>query len=391
MARMERVNSAVQVRYPTQHCRKRCSIKPRRAAELVRWAYRYGQMSKKAALFSFLVALATHAFGADVSLQKDSWGDPIVDISGPIEKGDLLKIKKASAALIRSLDEYTDKGLQFHLNTAGGDIEEAMRIGRFARDLLVKIDSYGKIIIASKKDHEYFFKDADKPWAHRDYVILSPDASLSEKHIVRNYSAGVLIFYGAVIRAHRDNSDQRLGFYRKKSIPVIGLHRPYYGKAAFSKLSPHQAEQAYRTLEKNVRNYLAEMGAPQQLIDRMFNRASTDIDLVPDDEFRKFYKSEESFLEEWLIARCGASGHENVLSGTALKDFMVMQRDQMRSRMADSTNSDKDPWYLYPSPSFSQDYVETLYRKVRTHNRSVNACQSKAVSIHQRKWARTYK
>jgi len=266
-----------------------------------------------------------------------------------------------------------------------------MRIGRFARDLLVKIDSYGNIIIASKKDHEYFFKDADKPWMHRDYVILSPDASLSEKHIVRNYSAGVLIFYGAVMRAHRDNSDQRLGFYKQKSIPVIGLHRPYYEKAEFSKLSPHQAEQAYQALEKNVRNYLAEMGAPQQLIDRMFNRASTDIDLVPDDEFRKLYKSEESFLEEWLIARCGASGHENVLSGAALEDFMVMQRNQIQSRMADSASSDKEPWYLYPSPSFSQDYVETLYRKVRTHNRTVNACRSKAISVHQREWARTYK
>ncbi len=307
-------------------------------------------MSKKAALFSLLVAVATHALGADVSLQKDSWGDPIVDISGPIEKGDLLKIKKASAALIRSLSEYTDKGRQFHLNTAGGDI-----------------------------------------WMHRDYVILSPDASLSEKHIVRNYSAGVLIFYGAVMRAHRDNSDQRLGFYKQKSIPVIGLHRPYYEKAEFSKLSPHQAEQAYQALEKNVRNYLAEMGAPQQLIDRMFNRASTDIDLVPDDEFRKLYKSEESFLEEWLIARCGASGHENVLSGAALEDFMVMQRNQIQSRMADSASSDKEPWYLYPSPSFSQDYVETLYRKVRTHNRTVNACRSKAISVHQREWARTYK
>lgn len=348
-------------------------------------------MTKKLALAILLTVISTYAVGADISLQKDYWGDPIVDISGVIEKGDLVKIKKASAALIRSLGEYSNKPLQFHLNTPGGDLEEAMQIGRFARQLLVKTDSYGKIIIASQESRKELFSEPDKPWRHRDFVIIGPDVPLSEKHIVRNYSAGILIFYGAPMRAHRDNSDQRQGFYKAKSIPVMGMHRPYYDKRTFSKLSPNEAARAYNELEKSVRSYLVEMGAPQQLIDRMFDRASTDIDLVPDDEFRKYYKPEESFLEEWLIAKCGASGHENILTGAALDDFITMQEEQVRSRIEDKDYLDREVGYLYPSEKFPKDYVGALYRRVRTYNRSVDSCRGKAVSVHQREWASSYK
>lgn len=348
-------------------------------------------MTKELALAILLTVISTCAVGADISLQKDSWGDPIVDISGTIEKGDLVKIKKASAALIRSLGEHSNKPLQFHLNTPGGDLEEAMQIGRFARQLLVKTDSYGKIIIASQEGLEELFNEPDKPWRHRDFVVLRPDVPLSEKHIVRNYSAGILIFYGATMRAHRDNSDQRQGFYKAKSIPVMGIHRPYYDKGTFSELPPNEAARAYNKLEKSVRSYLVEMGAPQQLIDRMFNRASTDIDLISDDEFRRYYKPEESFLEEWLIAKCGASGYENTLTGTALDDFITMQKEQIRSRTENKDHLDREAGYLYPSEKFPQDYVEALYRKVRTYNRSVDSCRDKAISVHQREWVSSYK
>lgn len=348
-------------------------------------------MTKELALAILLTAISTYAVGADVSLQKDSSGNPIVNISGTIAKGDLVKVKKASAALIRSLSEYSNKPLQFHLNTPGGDLEEAMQIGRFARQLLVKIDSYGKIIIASQEGLEELFNEPDKPWKHRDFVILRPDVPLSEKHIVRNYSAGILIFYGATMRAHRDNSDQRQGFYKAKSIPVMGIHRPYYDKGTFSELPPNEAARAYSRLEASVRSYLVEMGAPQQLIDRMFNRASTDIDLIPADEFRRYYKIEESFLEEWLIAKCGSPGYENILTGTTLDDFITMQKEQVRSRIEDKDHLGIEVGYLYPNEKFPQDYVEALYRKVRTYNRSVDFCRDKAISVHQREWVSSYR
>lgn len=315
---------------------------------------------------------------------------PIVDIIGPIEKGDLKKIKKASSELILSLNEYDTKTLQFHLNTPGGNLEEAMQIGRFAREILADIDSYGKIIIApGSKAEQYLKKD---PSERRDYVVLSPQAQLKEEHLVRNYSAGVLAFYGGVKRAHRDNSDQRLGLYNKKSIPVMGIHRPYYDKRFFSTLSPAEASKAYKKLEARVRDYLKEMGAPQTIVDRMFNRASNKIDMIEDDEFRKYYKSEESFIEEWLIAKCGASGYNSVLEGKEAEDFAKIRSEQFKARLSDKLSNDNNSDYIeiYPSNEYAKSYIGNLYKKVRMHNYKVNLCRKRAIISHQRKWAENY-
>lgn len=355
-------------------------------------------MKKHLSISLCVIVLLVHTFlndaiSAEVTLEKDDWGDPIVDISGKIEKGDLVKIKEKSKKLISAFGEYSSGTLQFHLNTGGGDVEEAMKIGRFAREILAKIDSYGKIIIAPGSEEEKTFFKPEEPWKHRDYVVLAPEAEIKEKDIVRNYSSGILIFYGAVKRAHRDNADRRLGFYKQKNIPVIGLHRPYYEKEYFSTLSPSEASKAYKHVEKTVRNYLTEMGAPQSIIDRMFNRASNDIDLLTDDEFRKYYKSEESFLEEWLIAKCGATGvYRNTLTDVELRDFEKINREQVVSRSADKTPmGERDIYKIYPSNNFSMSYIEQLYIKVRKHNRTVNNCRTKAVSSHQREWAQKYK
>ena len=40
----------------------------------------------------------------------------------------------------------------------------------------------------------------------------------------------------------------------------------------------------------------------------MFNTPSNRIELIETDEFRKFYRETALFLEEWLIAKCGATG-----------------------------------------------------------------------------------
>jgi hypothetical protein len=319
------------------------------------------------------------------------------DLGAIQQKGDLTKIKKTSSEVISSLNEHGGEyyapgntPLRFHLNTPGGDIEEAMKIGKFARDILVEIDSYGTIIIAPGSEEEKYLNARKDPWKDRDYIILPPDDPLTEKHIVRNYSAGIIIFYGAATRAHRDNSDQRLGFYKK--IPVIGIHRPYYVGEYFSNLSSAKAEQAYKILESSVRSYLSEMGAPQALIDRMFNNASNDIELLTAEEFRGYYKSEESFLQEWLIAKCGDTGHyQNILKDDEAKDFTQMEWEQAKSRVADKAKADKPVFYLYQSERFPQKYVENLYNKVRNHNFSVNSCQEKAVSLHQREWSKKYR
>ena len=324
------------------------------------------------------------AVAANVTVVKNEWGEQVIEISGTVQKGDAIKVKQLSAQLILSQSQYAPKALHFHINSGGGDIDEAIQIGRFFREILASVDSYGTIIIAPGSEDERLLIKPDEPWRNRDYRVVPAGAQLTDEHVVKNYSAGILMFYGAVRRSHRDNSDQRLGFYRKQSIPVMGVHRPYYDRETFAKLSPAQAAEAYKRLEEVVRSYLVEMGAPQALLDRMFTSSSDRIDLVPADEFRTFYKRQESFLEEWLIAKCGTSGnYSTVLDRQEQEDFRKMEMWQIKARM----KGGQEIGSLYPDPNFPDAYVKDLYTKIRSHNRRVDACRETAVSTHQRNWA----
>ena len=112
------------------------------------------------------------ALGAEVAIGKDTRGNPIVYISGPVVKGDLEQIKRASVRAILSETEHPTRTLQLHLNTPGGDLEEAMEIGRFARKILAKIKSNGKTVIAPKsQEEEMRTKDPGK-WPA--VVVLPP-------------------------------------------------------------------------------------------------------------------------------------------------------------------------------------------------------------------------
>lgn len=347
------------------------------------------------AILLFISSNLNPSIGAEITISEDTWGNPILDIMGKIQNGDLDKIKDKSATIILKLDahnntSFTFKPLQFHLNTDGGDILEAIKIGHFARYILAEINSYGKIIVAPGSKWAELLKES--PREKRDIVVLQPGKELTENHIVRNYGAGVLIFYGAVKRHHRDNYDQRLGIDKKKRIPVIGLHRPYYDKKYFSTLSSSQASNAYKQLETTVRNYLKEMGAPQTIIDRMFNRASNKIDLLTADYFRQYYKAEESFLEEWLIARCGGIGYRNFFKGKELEDFIRISKERAEAYVADKTPiSERKFDKTYPSKYYSNEYVEYLYKKLNIYHWKNGKCRNSAILNHQREWAKNYK
>jgi hypothetical protein len=341
-------------------------------------------------LAAMFVLFTSPLQAAEVVAVRTSMGNAVIEIRGAIEAGDLAKVQDVAAGMANRQASAGRQPLIFHLNTPGGDLNEAMKIGRFFRDVLASVESYGRIIVATgSKEEQDFIISKDPP--DRDYVALAADAPLTDKDIVRNYSAGILMFLGAVKRAHRDNSDQRQGFYKQRSIPVMGIHRPYISKEIFARLSPSQAQDAYKLLETAVRRYMLDMGAPQSLVDRMFTRASNEIELIPADQFRTMYKPEESFLQEWLIAKCGATGAEYTLSPKELADFAKIQVGQVRSRMQDRASLEKPVFYVYPDPDFPSPYPEDLYRKVRAYNGKVHACQDTAVFTHQLEWARSVK
>jgi hypothetical protein len=223
-----------------------------------------------------------------------------IEVEGEITKGDFDRIVKLAGSFV---DER--KPIRLLVNSDGGDAVEAMRIGRFVRDSLAQVAVEGN--------------------------ILKPSSSI----LRRCYSACFLILVSGAMRDHM--GDNRFltedgqtvwedvdGQSVPKSIPVIGVHRPYFDKEAYGDLSPQEARVAYAHLEESVREYLQEMGVPQSLVDQMFRYASDEIHLVSKADFKKLLGYEEPFMEEWLLSKCGSldkkemSDYADVLAGRIL-------------------------------------------------------------------------
>jgi hypothetical protein len=141
-------------------------------------------------------------------------------ITGPIEKGDYAQFKKFLTAHYRYM-------YSVHLVSRGGDVEEAIKIGRLLRKYLLHSQAPS------------MFADNDF-WAYG--YPPSTEHPLCKGPKCRCASACALIWFGAV---------DRLG--------AVGLHRPKITDPQFSALPPDEASKRYKDALKAVSMYLEEV------------------------------------------------------------------------------------------------------------------------------------
>ena len=84
---------------------------------------------------------------------------------------------------------------------------------------------------------------------------------------------------------------------------VIQIHRPYFDPTSFAKLDVREAEAAYRKLFADARSYLAELGVPNAIIERMFRTSSDNATYLSADELNSLRMP--AYFEELKLARCG--------------------------------------------------------------------------------------
>jgi hypothetical protein len=296
-------------------------------------------------------------------------GEKYISVTGRIEDGDLRKIVAVSPqALLESSGPLT-----LVLNSKGGRVSEAIKIGKWARELMVTVYVHGSTLYNPDTPRGKQIEDAAKKSQEQRFgnVPIRRDLKPSEYDLVSCYSACVLIFYGGVQRYTADNWDTRGKRPDGDVIPVIGLHRPYFEQSQFASLNPTEAKLAYKNLEKDVRGYLAEMGAPVSVSERMFSKASNQIDLVSDEEFRKLYQSRESFYDEWLIAKCGAMGPQAALTASEFFEYA----DLMKKPSAASATPQR---------------LDELRLKIGRNNHRSLKCRSEATSQHQLRLLRQF-
>jgi hypothetical protein len=203
-----------------------------------------------------IVAMPLYAFAMDFRLtNKNPVGDghieganPFLLLHGEIQPGDYERLLKYAAA-----NNINLVGKPFILASPGGDVTEALKIGRLVKRL------YAEVVVGP---------------------TFGPCAS-----------ACFIIFASSV--------------NRMALAGLVGIHRPYLSRERFRSLSPSAAETLETRALTDAEIYLHELRVPNNLVDTMFEHASTEIHWLSDDELDHQLGQRPAWYEEFLIAKCG--------------------------------------------------------------------------------------
>jgi hypothetical protein len=206
-----------------------------------------------------------------------------VVLEGKIEAGDYDKLRSVYGETITNqfyLGNFWAN--EIYLASPGGDLAEAMKIGRLVRALKLHT------IVPPRFEYPV---GPYKKWSNADrHQLTNPKA---------NYmcaSACFFIFVAGITRT--DTSGISL------DEPRLGIHRPYLSDSDLLALSGDQAITSANRVRATVENYLKEMSVPRRYVDLMFS--------VPKDKIRWLGKSDGVAdlegtipeLRDWLAARC---------------------------------------------------------------------------------------
>ena len=233
-------------------------------------------------VFATVIAVATCSVSAGPLRAADIRGDMEngVVLEGKIETGDYNKLRSVYGEK-RANQFYIGMPLanEIYLASPGGDLAEAIKIGRLVRALKLHTVVPGGPYPVGPYEK---YSDADR------HQLKNPKA---------NYmctSACFFIFVAGITRTAEVDLDPRLG-----------IHRPYLSDSDLSTLSGNQAITSANRVKTTVENYLKEMNVPGRYVDLMFS--------VPRDKIRWLEKADVADLDgtipelrDWLAARCDA-------------------------------------------------------------------------------------
>ena len=222
---------------------------------------------------------------------------------GPIADGDYDKVRQFYR-------KYHPFLYAFKLNSPGGDVDEAMRIGRLFRKY--QITTYAP---ESAGPSYILGHGTGAEW---EPLCAGSDCACA--------SACALMWFGGVERSG-----------------TVGLHRPRIDDPAFKALRGADATKVYIRILLEIARYLEEMEVPRPMIDAMVATGSSEIrwiDSIGDDLFRP------PSIAEWEDAACSAFNKEGkkALSGLFGKkyDSSLTANEKLLMQMLDDKRMNRD-------------------------------------------------
>lgn len=162
-------------------------------------------------------------------------------LKGSIEKGDLAKIQLF-------LKSRQGKDIRFSINSNGGNVNEAINIGLFFRDIFMELD------VEEQCDSACF------------YVLV--------------------------------------GAYNRSTSYPIGLHRPYFQANQYANLSPKESEAAFSNVLKLVKDYLEQVHVSPVVVDEMMKASPREMMYIQPENFDKLIGRNSPVKNDWLTAKC---------------------------------------------------------------------------------------
>jgi hypothetical protein len=206
-------------------------------------------------LVLLLLAFPHSGYGMDFSVAFLNPFIPGSEAAYPtlLMKGDILPGDYDRLLTFAVTNNVDLASIQFTLASPGGDVSEALKIGQLLKSLYAS-------------------------------VAVGPVTG-------RCASACFIIFASAVERASAGG--------------LVGIHRPYVDPDRMRSLSPGAAEALETRALLDAEQYLHRLRVPTNIVDEMFEHASTEIDWLTDDELLHELGERPPWYEEFLIARCG--------------------------------------------------------------------------------------
>jgi hypothetical protein len=262
----------------------------------------------------------------------------IIEMSGKIVPGDAKRLE----------DLLNKEGSSFGvlaLRSPGGDVAEAMRIGRLVRQRLLRTSA----------------PTDDGSGQRMCFVGGSPEVfseciCLSSCFLI--YAAGI----------HRSGN-------------VLGLHRPWYDEAFFAKLPLDQANAKYGAVIEQIRAYLVEMGVGDKYLQRMLRVSSSEMEILTQEEADRDLNGFIPAIAEWLKAKCGEVPERERSTMQEWSYYMIL-KDLPYARL----DGEQREYVAYKS-RFVTPEIESRYRIYSAKQDGVTKCQNGTLYLERDKRA----
>lgn len=219
-------------------------------------------------------------------------------IEGNIEPGDF-------ETFVRIVRENQGQVSAVRIFSPGGDFYEAMKIGRAMRAL-----ELGSMV----------------PMRDPSGRPSCSDGGFGPKpNDPKNCTCASACFFIHIGGIHRGGT-------------FLAVHRPYFGKGKFGKLSQADAKKAFDALQDSARDYMQEMGVPKHIQEDVLGTPSERALILDEKTVKTYFWLELPYRHEWTKNRCSR------LSESEAGRVESYSRRLLRARNASDADLSKSEW-----------------------------------------------